>query len=723
VQPEEIMARRGLGAVSAIILGLAVLVPVRAASPDPVRELQNAFEEYSGARLVFSAEDLPAGHYHDAMPSLSPNGQRRAAEIAVREIHKLPAGYLHAIGLQAVGIFQACVSLDGDGFRPYDEKLKGYRYYGIWNGKNALAAAFYSEQQLPLTLHHEIFHHVDSTLHARTDVDANLRHDERYQAIAAGKRPYEAAAVAADDLRALQKVSRGAVLETLVSEYARKNPGEDKAETARYLMSNLPDALVQVATRPELPGSQRLLHVLHKYEQAPASDGPALAWFVNVALGRQATAKAEAPPVPAPAEPPATAKGVAATLRALAERTGALPDDDARALLDQAEALAAGKLDAGEARDLARAAAAVTVQLLRQRIQPRDGERAFTIWGKEDADGVNRTLRADLAAFGRDVVRLKQIAAGIEADRAVAALEMQDLRLLARYYRFIAGNWSVSGETRRLFEQDRADLVTALPAEQGEELRNATALEWTALAESISPEGRLLPAAPAPAPRRAAPEPAPEANNPYLAKVDAEVKDPRVRAAIRRVQPACVRINGASGVNIAARGLVLTAAHVAERLGAKMTATFPDGQTYKAVCTAFDSNLDLAVCTLDTSDRLPFAALSASAPEVGDRVVCIGQPGRYTPEGKPTGYQPFTVSVGSIRGFVGDPLGNQSLGRTKHDAWTYWGHSGSPLFNEAGQVVGLHNSWDSKTAMRHAVTYQAIVHFLREAKIDFTTGE
>jgi hypothetical protein len=70
------------------------------------------------------------------------------------------------------------------------------------------------------------------------------------------------------------------------------------------------------------------------------------------------------------------------------------------------------------------------------------------------------------------------------------------------------------------------------------------------------------------------------------------------------------------------------------------------------------------------------------------------------------------VSLGSIRGFLPDLLGKQSLGRTKHSAWTYWGHSGSPLFDTRGQIVALHNSWDSTTAMRHAVPWQAIRKFL-----------
>ena len=62
----------------------------------------------------------------------------------------------------------------------------------------------------------------------------------------------------------------------------------------------------------------------------------------------------------------------------------------------------------------------------------------------------------------------------------------------------------------------------------------------------------------------------------------------------------------------------------------------------------------------------------------------------------------------------------QALGGVKHDAWTYWGHSGCPLFNARGQIVAMHNSWDSQTKMRHGVTYEAIVHFLREAGVDFS---
>merc|ERR1719482_925745 len=38
----------------------------------------------------------------------------------------------------------------------------------------------------------------------------------------------------------------------------------------------------------------------------------------------------------------------------------------------------------------------------------------------------------------------------------------------------------------------------------------------------------------------------------------------------------------------------------------------------------------------------------------------------------------------------------------QHTCWTYWGHSGAPLFDEAGGVCGLHASWDRHVGMRHA---------------------
>ncbi len=273
-------------ALTAILIAAGAM---RAEMPKPedLGQLKTAFERYSGAKLVFLAAELPAGSYYDVMPTLAEQDQLRAARIITKEMQKYPRGYLNKIGFKTIGVFAACASRQNDGYHPFDEKLQGYRYYGIWNGKDASAAAFYTEGQLPLTMHHEIFHQVDATRKGKIDYPANSTGDGFTDAVS-GKKPYPALKIAAADLAALRKRGAGRVLEDVVSDYCKKNPTEDKAETARYLMSNLADSLVQAATRPELAGSQRIMHVLARYEQALASDGPGVEWFVQIALDRTA---------------------------------------------------------------------------------------------------------------------------------------------------------------------------------------------------------------------------------------------------------------------------------------------------------------------------------------------------------------------------------------------------------------------------------------------------
>jgi S1-C subfamily serine protease len=207
--------------------------------------------------------------------------------------------------------------------------------------------------------------------------------------------------------------------------------------------------------------------------------------------------------------------------------------------------------------------------------------------------------------------------------------------------------------------------------------------------------------------------------NPYLEKVDKAINDPDARAAIRRVQPACVRLSNGSGCCVSRKGQILTAAHVAGQIGQLLKVTFPDGQSHWAKCSALDAHLDLALLQINDNGDYPFAPAAHAPPEADTWVCVIGQPGSTTPSGRATNYQPFHVSVGKIRGFKEDDrLALQTLGGTKHDAWTYWGHSGSPLFNKQGEIVAMHNSWDSTTAMRHAVTYEAIVKFLRDSGVN-----
>ncbi len=587
-----------------------------AAAPDELATLRGEFATRTGSTLVFARAELPDGAWYDRMPTLDRAHQLAAARILVDEAGHYPAGWLGKLGLERVGVFAALVSEHGDGFRPYDDDWGGYLYYGLWNGGHAIAAAYYTDGQLPLTFHHEVFHHLDGHAGGTSFTDD----DARFAQAIAGTAPYPAMAVSAADRAALAARAE-APLTGAVGDYAAKGAGEDQAETARWLHSHLATGLWQAAARPDLAGSQRILHVLAEYTAA-GPGGPDGAWLVDLALGR----------------------------------------DPARA-----------RQPAGFATELE-----VGVRGLAQRVAPR-GEPGFVVWGQEQADGSNPTLRADIVEFGTVAVRLGAVAAVTgtpAADRAAAGARLAGL--LDRYQAFIAARWSVSPGTAKVFTSARAAIAGALPA----------------LA------------------------PPPPVTNPYLAKVDAAISDPSWRAAIRAVQPATVKLGGGSGVNLAPTGLILTAGHVVDAVGARLTVRFPDGRSFAGVATHYDDEHDLALVALDGARDLPVARVAAAAPAIGDDVVIIGQPGTRTPDGAATGYQPWHVSVGQIRGYrSGSRTGEQHLGRTKHDAWTYWGHSGSPLFDRVGAIVALHNSWDSTTAMRHAVTWEAITAFLRDAGV------
>lgn len=675
------------------------------AAPSPLEALRQEFEGYSAAKLVFQRDELPGSGYFDRLPSLTPEAQLKAAHICVREIMKYPRGYLGAMHLNTVGVFAACVDKASDGFHPYLPRLGGYRYFGKWNAAGAICAAYYTDEQLPLTLHHEMFHHVQATWEGTLDAERNPQRDQgRYREAISGKSQYLPPTISSADLDGLRRAAHGSVLRGAVSDYAAKSAAEDQAETARHLMSSLADALVQVVESPQLPGSQRMLHCLARYRQS-IRGGPDASWFVDVALGRS------------PAARPQTEAGrLLESLRGYAEagRSGwdgvAGRDAQARAAVAAASKLSEAGLSLEETKELARLASQVTQQLLWCRLRAAEANASrFAMWGVEDSDGVNWTLRADVASFGDDAKRLAPFASrGPEAADAILRAQLKDLRLVAGYYAYIQAHWPVTPGTHRAFESMRDAFADSLPAAQGPLAATIKHIEMGDLAKRIAPDGSgLSPLAsetgsPVPA------KPAGERPNPFLEKVDRAISDPTVRDAIRHVDPACVRVASASGCCISADGLILTAAHVPVTIGREMRIAFPDGQTYTARCTALDSKLDLALLRIPDARGLPFAPLAKAPPVAGDWVCVIGQPGAYTPGGQPTGYDSFHVSTGRIRGFLENRLSSQPLGPVMHDAWTYWGHSGSPLFNRQGEIVAVHNSWDSRTAMRHAVSYEAI---------------
>ena len=143
---------------------------------------------------------------------------------------------------------------------------------------------------------------------------------------------------------------------------------------------------------------------------------------------------------------------------------------------------------------------------------------------------------------------------------------------------------------------------------------------------------------------------------------------------------------------------------------------------------------------------LPAAALADEAVSFGERLFCIGNPSNVDLESLTEGgteFEPPTwhASVGRCEGYLDTAV--QAEGETQrarkrppteseavensakvcaptgtylqHSCWTYWGHSGAPLFNEQGRVSGLHCAWDDQTGMRHAQKLQHLVEVIAKA--------
>ncbi len=265
----------------ALLLTLALV-----AAPDPDAGLVVEFEDWTGATLAFTRAALPPGRWYSLMRPLSGERRTQALKLAVREARRYPRGYLRAIGLKTFGLFSACGAKVNDGFHEWSEELGGYAYLGMWDHRTAAMAAYYDEDSLVRTFHHEVFHHVDATRDGVTSDRAHFADSrERLAAALSGKSPGAPLALSPEDREGFEAASAGrpATLVGPVSPYAQKAAIEDRAETARWLMMHLPQALLQIARDPKSPEAQRLLFTLDAYRRAAPRAGADRAWFVAAA--------------------------------------------------------------------------------------------------------------------------------------------------------------------------------------------------------------------------------------------------------------------------------------------------------------------------------------------------------------------------------------------------------------------------------------------------------
>ena len=157
------------------------------------------------------------------------------------------------------------------------------------------------------------------------------------------------------------------------------------------------------------------------------------------------------------------------------------------------------------------------------------------------------------------------------------------------------------------------------------------------------------------------------------------------RAFAQRVLATYVFVGGGSGVVVSPDGLVLTNHHVIDDLE-DLTVRFANGTSYPSTLLGMDSVGDIALLRIKrpTDDlKFPFAEFSSvEAMRVGAEVFAVGNPfGLGDLDDTPT----FTAGVLSasriVRGEYTDAI--------QGDAPVNPGHSGGPLFDRAGKLLGI----------------------------------
>jgi serine protease Do len=157
-----------------------------------------------------------------------------------------------------------------------------------------------------------------------------------------------------------------------------------------------------------------------------------------------------------------------------------------------------------------------------------------------------------------------------------------------------------------------------------------------------------------------------------------------VQAAAQRSGPAVVGLGRGWGVGsgvVIASGRVLTNAHNLRH--DEVTVTFSDGRREPGRVTGTDSDLDVAVISVDTGDVEPIDwPADGEEPGIGRAVLALGNPG-----GRGLRVTPGFVSS-TARSFRG-PRGRRIGGAVEHTAPLPRGSSGGPLLDAEGRLLGI----------------------------------
>lgn len=147
------------------------------------------------------------------------------------------------------------------------------------------------------------------------------------------------------------------------------------------------------------------------------------------------------------------------------------------------------------------------------------------------------------------------------------------------------------------------------------------------------------------------------------------------------------KIGSGSGFFVSSDGLIVTNKHVVSDEEAEYTVLLGNGDEYQATVLARDPSNDIAVIKIDGKD-FPVLTLGDSEKiRVGETIIAIGNP---------LGEFENSVSRGIVSGLRRTLDAGSGLGDSEHlseiiqiDAAINPGNSGGPLFNLAGEVIGV----------------------------------
>ena len=163
-------------------------------------------------------------------------------------------------------------------------------------------------------------------------------------------------------------------------------------------------------------------------------------------------------------------------------------------------------------------------------------------------------------------------------------------------------------------------------------------------------------------------------------------RERKVKKVVSELMPTVVAVVGndqpatGSGVIINEDGLIMTAAHVTEAAGKKLTIIFPDGRSVKGESLGANRTRDAGLARITEDGKWPFAKIGDSKKaKLGEWLIAMGHPGGYDLNRSPP------IRLGRL-------ISSGSMGMLRTDCTLVGGDSGGPLFNLEGEVIGIHSS-------------------------------